>query len=106
MYSGSVFCPILLHILNNALSVIMLVLSNYVSPEICDFLYISIAAVLLLLSICVFLFMSKKNPSLFEFKFKEKVLTAGRKAGLLIFSFSTLIFITFSLSIAISSAFM
>jgi len=106
IYSGSVLLPILLHFLNNGLSVLMMLLQNVISPKLCDLLYIGIACVLFILALCAFFVMQKKNPKIFEFKFKEKILSKGRKASLLLLSFSTLVFIVFSLSIAISAAFM
>lgn len=106
IYTGSVLISILLHFLNNALSVLMLLLLGALSPSICDLIYIAVAGILLIVSLSAFFYLHKKDPLLFEFKFDGKALTTGRKTTLLLFSFSSLVFIVFSLSMAVSSAFL
>lgn len=106
IYTGSPLMSILLHFLNNALSATTLLLTNVVPESVCDLIYIGIAGLLLIASISAFLYLSKKNPSIFKPSFDGKVLTTGRKTTLLLFSFSSLVFIVFSLSMAVSSAFL
>ena len=102
VYTGSMLCPLILHILNNALSVTMILTGDKISST--DLIYIGIIGFAFIISFSVIFYLRKEKPELFRFKFKEKIISSGRKAQLLLLSFATIVFMVFSISMALSGA--
>lgn len=104
VYTGSMLCPLILHILNNALSVTMILTGDKISSTAADLIYIGIIGFAFIISFSVIFYLRKEKPELFRFKFREKIISSGRKAQLLLLSFATIVFMVFSISIALSGA--
>ena len=103
VYTGSILVPMIAHFFNNLLSCIMIIITPSLSSSSADFIYIAILSTAAVLSIISAVILQKRGSDAFRLKFNEKILTGGRKTSILLTSFTVLIFIIYSISLAISA---
>lgn len=103
IWTGSALCPIIIHFINNALSVCMILLADKTSMQQSDLIYIGILGVVFIIAVAAVLLLQKNNSQTFELKFCEKIVTGKRKASILFFSLPIIVFIIMSLFLAISA---
>ncbi len=103
VYTGSTLAPILVHILNNAISVLMIILEDKIGSSYIIVFY-AIMGILIMISVISVLSVLRNQPDSFEFKFSGKEIKKGRKAGIVLLSLPIMIFIIMSLMSALSSA--
>ena len=103
VYTGSILVPLIAHFLNNLLSCSMICISPIVDARTSDFIYIALIASFAAASVIAFILMQKRGSEAFKLKFTEKILTGGRKTAILLSSFTVLIYIIYSISLAISA---
>lgn len=103
VWTGSFLSPAIVHALNNALSVITILLSANGKEAVSDLCFVGVVGIFLLLSATAFFILHKKNPAAFRMHFSGKPLKARRKAGILFFSLPMMIFIFLSIATALSA---
>ncbi|MBQ1262683.1 MAG: CPBP family intramembrane metalloprotease [Oscillospiraceae bacterium] len=101
VYTGSVLCPMLLHFINNAISVVMIFLSSALSEQITDLVYVYLLVIFAVISLISFIAIKKKSG--FSLTFSGEMVKAGRKASIVFSSLPMLIFMIMAISLAISA---
>ena len=103
VYTGSMLSPLIIHILNNAISVVLVLLEQTVSKQLCDLIYTSILVVISVISIIGFILLKKLNYNAFALSFDGKPLTKWRKTMVVFSSLPMIIFVVFSIALAASN---
>lgn len=101
VYTGSLLCPMIIHALNNIISVTMVILSDRITPESTDLIYIGLLLLFAAVSIIAAFALQKKGK--FKLTFDGRMLTKGRKASIIFTSFPMLIFMIMAIFLAISA---
>lgn len=104
VWTGSFLAPAIIHALNNALSVALILISANVSSAAADLVFVGVMGAIVIISVLAIFIFLKKNPEAFSFVYSGNLLTRKRRAGILFFSLSMIIFIFLSLSSALSAA--
>ncbi len=101
VFTGSVLCPMILHFVNNAVSVAMILLSPQITSQMTDLIYVYILVIFAVISLISFIAIKKSNA--FKFGFSSLMLTTARKASIVFSSFPMLIFMIMAIYLAISA---
>ncbi len=104
VWTGSFLAPVIIHALNNALSVALILISEKLSSAAADLVFIGVMGALVIISVLAIFIILKRNPETFSFSYSGQILTKKRRAGILFFSLPMIIFIFLSLSSALSAA--
>lgn len=104
IYSGSPLASMIVHAVNNALSVISIIIAQSASQEIASIVLVFGVYFLAGISLVAFFKLRKKSSDIFVLPFSEEVLTKKRKLGILFLSFPMIIFILMTVSTAITAA--
>ena len=99
--TGSVLCPMILHLVNNAISVAMILLSPQITSQIADLIYVYILVIFAAISLIAFIAIKKANA--FKLTFSSPMLRAARKASIVFSSFPMIIFMIMAVYLAISA---
>lgn len=103
VWTGSLLCPLVLHVLNNIISVAMILLEGKLSGEQADLIYIGILAVMAVISAYALLPLQKKNDGAFRLAFDGKIIFKGRKAAIVFTSMPMIFFIIMTIAFAVSA---
>lgn len=101
VYTGSVLCPMLLHFVNNAVSVAMILLSPALTDKITNLMYLYLLVIFTAISLGSFIAIKKAGG--FKLMFSGEMIKAARKASIVFSSLPMLIFIIMAISLAISA---
>ncbi|MEE1279857.1 MAG: type II CAAX endopeptidase family protein [Oscillospiraceae bacterium] len=104
VWTGSFLAPAIIHALNNAISVALILISENISSAAAELVFIGVIGALVIISVLAIFIFLKKNPEAFSFVYSGNLLTKKRRAGILFFSLPMIIFIFLSLSSALSAA--
>lgn len=104
IWTGSFLAPTIIHALNNALSVLLILISAKLSSAAADLVFIGAVGAFVIISVCAIFIILKTNPDTFSLVYSGQVLTKRRRAGILFLSLPMIVFILLSLSSALSAA--
>ncbi|MBQ8869256.1 MAG: CPBP family intramembrane metalloprotease [Oscillospiraceae bacterium] len=103
VFTGSLLCPLILHALNNLISVAMILLEGRLTSEQIDLIYIGLLAVMAVISVCALLLLQKSNDGAFRLTFDGKLIFKGRKAAIIFTSLPMIFFIIMTVAFAVSA---
>ncbi len=104
IWTGSFLAPTIIHALNNALSVLLILISAKATSAAADLVFIGAVGAFVIISVCAIFIILKTKPDTFSLVFSGQMLTKKRKAGILFLSLPMIVFILLSLSSALSAA--
>lgn len=101
VYTGSFLCPLIIHAVNNLISVIMIILTDRISPESADLIYVGLLIFFAAISVIAAFTIKKKGG--FKLTFDGKMIAKSRKASIIFTSLPMLVFIIMAISLALSA---